>query len=112
LNLLNMNDIAEKAAANAWFTIVGRTAMVATLGVTGWLVQGQIAVQTDLKVLANTVNFSMQERYRADDARRDFQLRDLKIDTIAMRLSDLEHEVRAYRADTKNQQNERSRRRE
>ena len=101
-----MNDIAEKAAANAWFTIVGRSAMVATLGVTAWLVQGQISVQTDLKVLTNTVSLNMSDRYRGDDARRDFQLRDLKIEILQMRLSDLEHEVRANKIDIKQQQTE------
>ena len=105
-----MNDIAEKAAANAWFTIVGRSAMVATLGVTAWLVQGQISVQTDLKVLTNTVGLNMADRYRGDDARRDFQLRDLKIEILQMRLSDLEHEVRASKIDIKQQQNDQRRR--
>ena len=105
-----MNDIAEKAASNAWFTIVGRSAMVATLGVTAWLVQGQIAVQTDLKVLTNTVSFNMADRYRADDARRDFQLRDLKIETLQTRLSELEHEVRASKIEIKQQQTDQIRR--
>ncbi len=98
-----MNDLAEKAAANAWFTIAGRGAMLATLGIASWIVASVIGLQSDIKVLSTTVALGMSDRYRADDARRDFQLRDLRIDTLAMRLSDLEHEVRASKIDIKQQ---------
>jgi hypothetical protein len=54
-------------------------------------------------VLTNTVNLLIADRYRADDARRDFALRDLKIDSLSMRISDLEHEVRANKFDIQQQ---------
>ena len=100
-----MNEIAEKAASNAWFTIVGRGIMILTpvivVPLLGWVGQSLIALNTKVEVLGNTVNFAMTDRYRADEARRDFQLRDLRIDTLTMRISDLEHEVRANRIDIK-----------
>ncbi len=99
-----MNDIVEKAAANAWFTLIGRGAVVATLAIASWMGLAIIALQSDVKVLSTTVALGMSDRYRADDARRDFQLRDLRIDTLAMRLSDLEHEVRANKIDIKTQE--------
>ena len=101
---MKMNDIAEKAASNAWFTIVGRTAMLGTMALVGWLLQSVGGLQTDVKVLTNTVNFSMTDRYRGDDAKRDFQLRDLKLEALAARLADLEHEVRSNKLDIKQQQ--------
>ena len=101
---MNGQNIAEKAAANAWFTIIGRGAMVASLGLVSWMALAVITLQTDVKVLTNTVNFTMTDRYRGDDARRDFQLRDLRIETLTMRLSDLEHEVRANKIDIKQQE--------
>src|SRR5712671_4838715 len=101
---MKMNDIAEKAASNAWFTILGRTAMLGTVALVGWLLQSVGALQTDVKVLTNTVNFSMTDRYRGDDAKRDFQLRDLKLEALAARLSDIEHEVRANKLDIKQQE--------
>jgi hypothetical protein len=101
-----MNDIAEKAAANAWFTIAGRGAMIATLGIASWMVLAIIALQSDVKVLSTTVALGMTDRYRADDARRDFQLRDLRLETLTMRLSDLEHEVRSTKIDIKENQQE------
>jgi len=107
---MGMNDIAERTAANAWFTIVGRGVMILTpvivIPLLGWAVQSLIALNTKVEVLGNTVNFGMTDRYRADDARRDFALRDLRIDTLTMRLSDLEHEVRANRIDIKEQKQE------
>ncbi|SRR5229473_1247372 len=97
-------DVAEKVASSALFTIVGRSAMLGTMGLVAWLLQAVGTLQTDVKVLTNTVNFTMTDRYRGDDARRDFQLRDLRIETLTMRLSDLEHEVRANRLDIKQQE--------
>lgn len=98
-----MNDIAEKAAANAWFTIAGRTAMVGTIGLTGWLLQAVGALQTDVKVLTTTVSFQMQDRYRGEDAQRDLRLRDIQIESLRERISDLEHEVRSTKIDVKQQ---------
>jgi hypothetical protein len=99
-----MNDIIEKAAANAWFTLIGRGAVVATLAIASWMGLAVISLQSDVKVLSTTVALGMSDRYRADDARRDFQLRDLKLETLTMRLSDLEHEVRTNRIDIKQQE--------
>ncbi len=105
-----MNDIIEKAASNAWFMIVGRGVMILTpiiiVPLLGWVGQSLIALNTRVEVLSNTVGFAMTDRYRADDARRDFQIRDLRIDTLTMRMSDLEHEVRANRIDIKEQKQE------
>ena len=105
-----MNDIADKAAANAWFTIVGRGVMILTpivvVPLLGWVGTNLIALNTKVEVLGNTVSFAMTDHYRADDARRDFQIRDLRIDYLTMRLSDLEHEVRSNRIDLKEQKQE------
>jgi hypothetical protein len=98
-----VNDIAEKAASNAWFTIIGRSAMLATMGLASWLLQAVGSLQTEVKVLANTVSFTMSDRYRGDDAKRDFQLRDLKIDALSERLQNIEHDVRSTRIDVKEQ---------
>jgi len=99
-----MNDIAEKAASNAWFMIIGRSAMIGTLALVGWNLQATGTLQTDVKVLTNTVNFTMSDRYRGEDARRDLQLRDIKIDALSTRLSDLEHDVRSNKIDIKQQE--------
>jgi|SRR5882672_3189626 len=101
-----MNDIAEKAAANAWFTIIGRGAMLATMGLASWLLQAVGTLQTDVKVLTNTVSFTLSDRYRGDDAKRDFQLRDLRIDVLAERLSTIEHEVRSTKIEVKENKQE------
>ena len=99
-----MNDLVEKAAANAWFMLIGRGAVVVTLAIASWMGLAIIALQSDVKVLSTTVALGMSDRYRADDARRDFQLRDLRIDVLTMRLSDLEHEARANKLDIKTQE--------
>src|SRR5216683_4018990 len=105
---MNGHDVAEKVASSALFTIVGRAVMILTpiivVPLLGWVGQSLIALNTKVEVLGNTVSFAMTDRYRADDARRDFQLRDLRIETLTMRLSDLEHEVRANKIDIKQQQ--------
>jgi hypothetical protein len=100
---MNGQDIAEKAAASAWFTIVGRSAMLGTMGLVGWLLQAVGTLQTDVKVLTNTVNFTMSDRYRGDDAKRDFALRDNRLDSYEARLRELEHEVRSTKIDVKEQ---------
>jgi len=99
-------DIAEKAASNAWFTIVGRSAMLGTMAIAGWLLQAVGTLQTDVKVLTNTVTFTMADRYRSDEAKRDFALRDLRIDALLERLTSIEHEVRSTKIDVKEQKQE------
>ncbi len=99
-----MTDAAEKAAANVWFTIVGRTFSVLAIPVTGWMIVTLVQLKTDVQVLTATVNFNMSDRYRGDDARRDLQLRDLRITTLETRLQELEHEIRATKIDVKEQQ--------
>lgn len=99
-----MNDVVEKAAANAWFTLIGRTAMLGTIGLVGWQLQAIGTLQTDVKVLTATLNFTMADRYRGDDAKRDFALRDLKLEALDQRIRDLEHEVRATKIDVKTQE--------
>jgi len=97
-----MNDIIVKAS-NALQSIAP-LAMMGTMGLVGWLLQAVGTLQTDIKVLTNTVNFSMTDRYRGDDAKRDLTIRDLKIDALDQRLRDLEHVVRSTKLDVKQNQ--------
>ena len=99
-----MNDLAEKAAASAWFTIVGRGAMIASLGIASWMVLAVIGLQSDVKVMSALVALASSGRYSETDARRDFQLRDLRLSTVEMRLDSLEHEVRSTKIDVKQQE--------
>jgi hypothetical protein len=96
-----MNDVVEKTAANAYFAIIARAAMVASLGVASWMALAIITLQTDVKVLTATINFTMTDRYKGDDAKRDLAIRDLKIDALDQRVRDIEHEVRATKLDVK-----------
>ena len=94
----------QDLASNAWFTIIGRTAMLGTMGLVGWQLQAVGTLQTDVKVLTTTVSFTMSDHYRGEDAKRDLSLRDIKIDGLEVRLRDLEHEIRATKIDVKEQQ--------
>ena len=70
----------------------------AGLAVGGWALVVLLAVQTDVRVVQSTVNFLVQDRYRADEARRDFQLRDQRLDTMEVRLRSLEAELHSTKA--------------
>lgn len=92
--VLTTDSVAERAATSAWFKLVGQAAgPLAFAGIV--YVAAQIpSMQSDIRIVTTTLNNMMSDRYRADEARRDFQLRDLKIDTIEARLRELEHDVR------------------
>lgn len=87
-------DKAEKLAANAWFTNIGRAAAIAALPLLAYMGKMIIDVQSDVRVLNATITLGMGDRYRASDAARDFKLRDLEIDTMKSRVFDLERLVR------------------
>ena len=71
-------SIPWRDAVGAAWKIVGAICMV--LG--GWAFTVLLGVQSDVAVLKQTVNYFASDRYRADEARRDFELRDLKISTV------------------------------
>ena len=107
----------EKIVQNAWITLVGRFAMIVCAGLFPILVPAAITAlwgiestqvdttrklevwqaKTDAKIegLTTSITGLATGRYTEIDARRDFQLRDLKIDTLSMRLADLESQIRA-----------------
>lgn len=89
----NGNGI-ERIATNVWLMLLGRAAAIAVLPVLGYVVVTVISVQGDVRVLNATIGFSMGDRYRGSDAARDLKLRDLEIDTIKTRMTDLERIVR------------------
>ncbi len=83
------SESVEKLASNAWFTIVGRGAMIAGLALIAYMGRMLIEVQTDLRVLTKVVELNMADRYRGIDATRDFQIRDIKIEALKTRIDDL-----------------------
>ena len=97
-----MNDVVIKASNI--LQSIAPLAIMGTMALVGWLLQAVGTLQTDVKVLTNTVNFSMTDRYRGDDAKRDFAIRDLKLDALDQRLRDIEHEVRSTKLDVKQNQ--------
>lgn len=97
-----MNDIIEKAVSG--FSVLSQLAMVAALGVSGWVLQSVGSLNTKVEVLSATVSFNMSDRYRGEDAKRDLSLRDLKIESLDQRIRDLEHEVRTTKIDVKQQE--------
>lgn len=97
-----MNDVVIKASNI--LQSIAPLAIMGTMALVGWLLQAVGTLQTDVKVLTNTVNFSMTDRYRGDDAKRDFAIRDLKLEALDQRLRDIEHEVRSTKLDVKQNQ--------
>lgn len=89
----NGNGI-KRVATNVWLMLLGRAAAIVILPVLGYVVAALISVQSDVRVLNATIGFSMGDRYRGSDAARDLKLRDLEIDTIKMRISEIERLVR------------------
>lgn len=81
---------AEKLAANVWFTNIGRAAAIAALPLLAYMGKMIIDVQSDVRVLNATISMGMGDRYRSSDAGRDFKLRDLELDTLKSRVSELE----------------------
>jgi len=74
--------------ATLWRAL-GGIAMVAG----GWAFTVLLDVQKDVAALKQSVSYYATDRYRADEARRDFELRDLKISTLASRIESLERDV-------------------
>ena len=85
----------EQVATNTWFRLVGHGAGILALTGIIWVATQIPSMQSDIRIATNTLNTVIADRYRADEARRDFQLRDLRIDTLESRLRELEHDVRA-----------------
>ena len=92
-------NTAQRAAENAWFKLLGQLA--GPFAFAGILyVAAQIpSMQSDIRIVTTTLNRVVADLYRADEAKRDFELRDLKIDTLEARVRELEHEVRATKLD-------------
>lgn len=53
----------------------------------------QATMSAQLQVLQATISLQMTDRYRGDDARRDFQLRDIRIDANKDRIERLERKL-------------------
>lgn len=86
---------AERVADDVWFRLAARGSML-VLGFVGLplgiyisggalasineLKKEQAAMFVQLQVIQTTITLQMADRYKGDDARRDFQLRDLRID--------------------------------
>src|SRR5215467_9316511 len=85
---------AEKAATSAWFKLIGQAASPLALGGVVWIATQIPSMQSDIRIASTTINTIAADRYRSDEARRDFQLRDLKIDILESRVKELEHNVR------------------
>lgn len=88
---------AERIVTNVWFTLLGRAAALAALPLLAYMGKIILDVQGDVRVLNATIGFSMSDRYRGSDAARDLKLRDLEIDTIKQRLSEIERVVRGVK---------------
>jgi hypothetical protein len=98
-----LSNAGYDLAQNSWFTVLGRGAAIAALGLLGWTLVSIISLQSDVRVLSAELNSWAPTRYTAGDAMRDFQLRDLKIESLASRLSELEHEVRSNKIEVQQQ---------
>jgi hypothetical protein len=100
----------ERVADDVWFRLAARASML-ILGFAGLpliiylgggalksieeLRKDQTAMFTQLQVLQATITLQMVDRYRGDDARRDFLVRDLKIDTNKDRIDRNERRLEA-----------------
>jgi hypothetical protein len=98
----------QRVADDVWFRLAARGAML-ILGFIGlplfiYIGGGALNAITDLKdkqatmsaqlqVLQATISLQMTDRYRGDDARRDFQLRDIRIDANKDRIERLERKL-------------------
>ena len=104
----DVHQIVYRAAENSSFKLVARASMILISLVTLPLgiyigshslnqideMQRQIAIlTTDVKVLTSEVRAGSDGRYKIDDARRDLQLRDLRIDSNKDRTEKLERAV-------------------
>jgi hypothetical protein len=72
---------------------LGRILGFVAAGLGSWALLVLLDVQRDVAILKVTVSSAALDRYRADEARRDFELRDLKISTIQGRMDVLEREI-------------------
>lgn len=87
-------DKAERLAANAWFTNIGRAAAITALPLLAYMGKMIIDVQADVRVLNATISLNMSDRYRGSDALRDFKVRDLELEFLKTRLTEIERIVR------------------
>jgi len=87
---MTLTDMPLAINASMWLTAASRIFTVVIIPFTVWAFGVLVSVEADIKSLATTVNFLVQDRYRADEARRDFQLRDLRLDTIEKRMTDID----------------------
>jgi hypothetical protein len=91
----DMQNAAERAASNSILRLLGTlTGPLALAGIV-YIATELPELQRQQAVMNSTLGSFVADRYRADEARRDFQLRDLKIDTLESRVRDLEHQVRS-----------------
>lgn len=84
------NGNGTEKIKNTWFMLMGQAAAVASLPILGYLGLTVINVQSDVRVLNATITLGMNDRYRGSDAGRDFKIRDLEIETLKQRVSELE----------------------
>lgn len=88
----SMNDLIKVAVADPWGMIL-RGIGILGIGLGGWALTVLIGVQTDVRILQANFAYFSQDRYRADEARRDFALRDLELNTLKERVATLEREL-------------------
>lgn len=102
---MTMTERAEAISKSPWITMLWQLFGVILVPSTGWAITVLLGVQADVRIMQAQFATYAADRYRADEARRDFQLRDLRIDTIEkgsmfrfdsieQRLSTLEHDIR------------------
>jgi hypothetical protein len=87
--MTKIDDVLRSDTVSILARIIGFVAA----GLGGWALLVLLDVQRDVAILKVTVASSAQDRYRADEARRDFELRDLKISTLQGRIDAIEREV-------------------
>lgn len=79
---MTFQDMTDAVASSSWLTALARLFTIIIIPLSTWAMSILLSVKSDVTVLQTTVNLLVQDRYRADEARRDFQLRDLRLDTI------------------------------
>ena len=105
---MTANDVAK----NAWFTIIGRLAVIAAAPILAvilqWMAGALIDLRGDQKLISSQISSLLSDHYSIRDAQRDFAIRDLKdaqlqqsLDAIKLRLADLDHGYRPQRKTSK-----------
>lgn len=98
----------ERVAEDVWFRLFARASMLLlgfvglplityignkALGSIDKLQLEQALQTTKLEVLNATIQLNMADRYKGDDARRDFQLRDIRLKSIEDLAGKLERKI-------------------